>query len=61
MSTRIAPHGWRTSSYTTNTNCVEVALSRGVVAVRDSKDRQGPVLTFSAGAFGEFLAGLKKR
>ncbi|TWF93710.1 DUF397 domain-containing protein [Saccharopolyspora dendranthemae] len=61
MSTRIAPHDWRTSSYTTTTNCVEVALTPDVVAVRDTKDRHGPVLTFSAAAFSEFLAGVKER
>ncbi|MBQ0926154.1 DUF397 domain-containing protein [Saccharopolyspora endophytica] len=36
-------------------------LSPEVVAVRDSKDRHGPVPTFSAAAFREFLAGLKQR
>lgn len=61
MSTRGAAHDWRTSSHTVHTNCVEVALSPGVVAVRDSKDRRGPVLTFSTAAFGEFLAGVKER
>ena len=38
---------WRVSSYTgTNGgNCVEVAANLpGVVAVRDSKDREGPAL-----------------
>lgn len=61
MSTRVTHHRWRTSSYTTNTNCVEVAVRADVVAVRDSKDRHGPVLTFSAATFTKFLAGLKAR
>jgi hypothetical protein len=37
---------WRKSSYTTSNggNCVELAGAPGVVAVRDSKDPEGPVL-----------------
>ncbi|WP_192771794.1 DUF397 domain-containing protein [Plantactinospora soyae] len=38
-------------------NCVEVAdeLAPGVVGVRDSKDRQGPVLTFDPTAWRAFV------
>jgi hypothetical protein len=61
MREQLQPMTWRKSSRSSHTNCVEVALSPEVVAVRDSKDRRGPVLTFSAAAFGEFLAGLKQR
>lgn len=34
---------WRTSSYSGNAsgNCVEVAITRDVIHVRDSKDRAG--------------------
>jgi hypothetical protein len=43
--------------------CVEVATnlaaSRGVVAVRDSKDPAGPALRFDADAFGAFVAGVR--
>ncbi|WP_433477807.1 DUF397 domain-containing protein [Spirillospora sp. CA-142024] len=37
---------WRKSTYTTSNggNCVELAGLPGVVAVRDSKDPDGPVL-----------------
>jgi hypothetical protein len=37
---------WRKSSYTTSNggNCVELAGLPGAVAVRDSKDPNGPVL-----------------
>ncbi|CCH33380.1 DUF397 domain-containing protein [Actinosynnema sp. NPDC047251] len=39
---------WRKSARSTNTNsCVEVA--QGLVAVRDSKNPDGPVLSFPAG------------
>ncbi|MGF1340872.1 DUF397 domain-containing protein [Streptomyces flavovirens] len=55
---------WITSSYSNNGGqCVEVAAnlaaSRGVVPVRDSKDLSGPVLGVTAGAFASFVAGVK--
>lgn len=51
---------WRKSSYSSDTaNCVEVASSPSVVAVRDSKDRGGPVLSFGAGSWSEFLAAVR--
>ncbi|GAA3232677.1 DUF397 domain-containing protein [Dactylosporangium siamense] len=41
-------------------NCVEVADNlTGVVGVRDSKDPEGPVLTFEPAAFAAFVEGLK--
>lgn len=40
--------------------CVEVADNLpGVVAVRDSKDPNGPALTFEAAAFVAFVESLK--
>jgi Domain of unknown function (DUF397) len=53
---------WRTSSYsgTNGGNCVEVARNLpGIVAVRDSKDRTGPVLTFGPAQWDAFTAGLR--
>ncbi|MEW2430026.1 DUF397 domain-containing protein [Micromonospora sp. NPDC047644] len=50
---------WRTSTKSGDTGgaCVEVADNlAGVVLVRDSKDRSGPVLTFAPAAWREFLA-----
>lgn len=37
---------WRKSSYSTSNggNCVELANAAGAVAVRDSKDPDGPIL-----------------
>jgi len=51
---------WRKSSHSGyNNSCLEAgSCSRGV-AVRDTKNRGGPVLTFSASAWREFAAGLK--
>nr|WP_308013771.1 DUF397 domain-containing protein [Streptantibioticus parmotrematis] len=55
---------WFKSSYSDNGGaCVEVAAdliaSQGVVPVRDSKDPEGPVLTFRADAFTAFVASMK--
>ncbi|MCP3786407.1 DUF397 domain-containing protein [Micromonospora sp. A3M-1-15] len=42
-------------------NCVEVADNlAGVVAVRDSKDPAGPVLTFDPAAWTRFVATAKR-
>ena len=39
---------WRKSSYSGQGNCVEVAANRpGVVAIRDSKDADGAMLSVS--------------
>ena len=41
-------------------DCVEVAVNLpDVVAVRDSKDRDGETLTFSPGDWRDFLAGVR--
>jgi hypothetical protein len=53
---------WRKSSYSgANGNCVEIAPARGsaLTAVRDSKDRSGPALIFSAGQWSAFTTGIK--
>ena len=39
--------------------CVEVAPVDGGVAVRDSKDRGGPVLAFTVAEFAAFLDGAR--
>lgn len=52
---------WRKSSYSTGNggNCVEVGGDPQFVAVRDSKDPDGPRLAFSAGAWDTFLSRVK--
>ncbi len=47
---------WFKSSYSGSQGgaCVEVAVSPGAVHVRDSKDPQGPALTFGADAWRRF-------
>ena len=53
---------WRKSSYSGNGggDCVEVARNLpGVVAVRDSKNPDGPILTFSRDEWASFITGLR--
>lgn len=52
---------FRKSSYSfSNSNCVEVAsLPGGVVGVRDSKNRDGGVLTFGRAGWESFIASVK--
>jgi len=52
---------WFKSSYSGAgaTECVEAAFAPGNVAVRDSKEPGGPVLTFAAEAWDAFLREVK--
>ena len=51
---------WRKSSYSTHVaNCVEVAVASEVVAVRDTKDRAGAMLEFSATSWANFLRAFR--
>jgi len=53
---------WRKASYSTTNGggCVEVARNqRLAVAVRDSKDPDGPVLSIAPGLWRTFLADVK--
>lgn len=50
---------WRTSSFSDGMQCVEVAAVDGHIAVRDSKDTNGPVLRFTRGEMLAFLQGAK--
>ena len=51
---------WRKSTYSGDNGgeCVEVAAA-GAVLVRDTTDRTGPVLTFTAEAWRAFTATIK--
>ncbi|MFI9366089.1 DUF397 domain-containing protein [Kitasatospora sp. NPDC053057] len=50
---------WRKSTYSgNNNNCVEVAdLPDGSVAVRDSKNPDGPALIFPRSVWNQFAQG----
>jgi hypothetical protein len=53
---------WRKSTYSSSTgqNCVEVAINlRGIIAMRDSKDPDGPQLIVSASEWQTFAAGIR--
>jgi hypothetical protein len=50
---------WRKSSRSGTNGCVEVAFVDGQVALRDSKDRPGPVLLFTSHEWTAFLAGAR--
>jgi hypothetical protein len=61
--TDISPIQWRKSSYSNGSggNCVEMAgLASGGIAVRDSKEPERAVLAFSARAWGEFVAVVRR-
>jgi hypothetical protein len=50
---------WRKSSRSgADGACVEVRRVPAAVQVRDTKDRQGPVLSFPAQAWHGFIAGV---
>jgi len=58
----IAPAQWRksTRSSSTGQNCVEVATNLpGLIAMRDSKNPDGPNLIFTPGAWAAFTQKVK--
>jgi Domain of unknown function (DUF397) len=50
---------WTRSLSCTGGNCVQVASVAGMVAIRDSKDPGGPILTYSAQEWTAFTEGVK--
>jgi hypothetical protein len=51
---------WRKSHRSNGSGqCVETASNRGTVAVRDTANREGAGLVFTAGAWAKFTARLK--
>jgi hypothetical protein len=50
---------WRTSTFSDGLQCVEVAAFGDQVAVRHSKDPDGPILHFTRGEMLAFLQGTK--
>lgn len=57
----LAGQAWRKSSYSSShsSDCVEVGFGRDEIAVRDSKNPDGPALSFPAATFTAFLTATK--
>lgn len=53
--------GWRKSTYSSDNGgeCVETASRDSVVMVRDTTDRYGKILAFTAAAWETFTSKLK--
>ena len=53
---------WKKSpkSGTNSGSCVEVRRRDGTIQVRDSKDREGPVLTFDREGWKEFVHAVRE-
>jgi hypothetical protein len=52
---------WRKASASnSNSQCVEVAADGRAILVRDSKDPDGPRLSFSKGELAAFVDGIKR-
>jgi hypothetical protein len=50
---------WRKSTLSVSNGCVEVAIQDDGVALRDSKDRSGPVLLFTRHEWEAFVGGVR--
>lgn len=50
---------WTKSRASGNSGCVEVSTDGAAVLVRDSKDRRGQILAFTAHEWEAFLAGVR--
>jgi hypothetical protein len=59
----LGPAAWRKSTYSGDTggDCVEVAAQPCGIAVRDSKNPDGPAFTVTPAAFAAFVAALSDR
>ena len=53
---------WRKSSYSSSNGgeCIEIADDDSLIFVRDTRDRQGPMLRFTADAWAKFAENVKK-
>jgi len=50
---------WWKSSHSGPNGCVEVTVVDGQIAVRNSRDRQGPILRFTTDEWQAFLDGVQ--
>lgn len=61
MTVDLSRATWHKSSLSAANGCVEVAFVEDQVAVRDSKNRGGAVLLFTAQEWRTFLQGVRGR
>lgn len=61
MNTPDEVHQWRKSKRSSSGNCVEVKTGPQAVFLRDSKNPEGAVLSFSRETFQDFLRGVRGR
>ena len=61
MDTASGPR-WRTSSYSgaNGGECVEVGQDQDLIAIRDTKDRTGPVLRFTPQTWRRFAQQVRR-
>jgi uncharacterized protein DUF397 len=52
--------GWRVSTRSNGTNCVEVGHIHDAVLVRDTKDRSNGILSFPASAWRDFTKAIQR-
>lgn len=50
---------WRTSSFCSTGSCVEVAMTAGLILVRDTKKPDQPPLMYTKEEWRDFIAGAK--
>ena len=50
---------WLKSTFSSSGNCVEVAIMKGRVLVRNSRNRQGAILEFNPAEWTAFLSGVR--
>jgi hypothetical protein len=55
----VGAEGWRRSRRCDSGACVEVAPINGGIALRDSKDPDGPILMFTREEWNAFLDGAR--
>lgn len=55
----LPPSSWKKSKLSGPNGCVEVAFVGDRVAVRDSKDRHGPILKFTPTEWKAFIGGVR--
>lgn len=51
---------WRKSSFSESGNCVEVAAQDRSMLIRDSKNPEGKILSFSSRTWQEFIQAVRR-